>query len=138
MGVVCTLFMCFEAFLQEIDKKNLFGLKRGYLRKKLESTWEGPFFTNQCETRQIQSKTVSNFKISHIGQFSFILVFCIVFVGNRQKLPLWQRVAISEICSDLTKMTYFHQTRETGQILMKAVLNLKMSHIQLILAFHVF
>ena len=106
--------------------KNYFVPQRDYLRKLLRISREGFFFSsNECETVLIMSKTVLSLKMSHIGKFRTILLFCIVFVRNHQKLPLHGK----KISSDLSEVTFFLQLGETGQILPKTVLHLKLNYI---------
>ena len=67
--------------------------------------------------------------MNHIRQFIAILGFCIIF-GDRLKLPLCaKKVAVSDIITELTD--FFRQILENGQILLKTVLRLKLSHKQL-------
>ena len=67
---------------------------------------------NQYETSPILSKTVLNFKLNfklrYIGQFIAPLVFCNVFVLKLTETNVMgQKMATSEICTDLTEMTFF-------------------------------
>ena len=51
----------------------------------------------------------------HIGLVISILRFCIIFLGNRQKLTLWGKEAIPEMSSELTEMIFLCQTSITEQ-----------------------
>ena len=69
-------FWCFEAFSSEIDKNLSFRSKKSLSQKEAMSYPERIFFfSNEQKTGQIQSKSVLNFKMSHIEQFTAILVF---------------------------------------------------------------
>ena len=85
-----------------------------------------------CQTCAKQVISFLNFKMRHIGKIIAILVFSNVFVQNRHKCNfIGEKGATTETSSELTETTYFHQTRETGQILPKIVFHYKMNLIQL-------
>ena len=96
-----TAFLSFSVVLMhfrlKLTKKHHFGPKRHHLRKKLGITLERLFSSNEFETCQIQSKIVSNFKISHIREFSFILMFCIIFVENAKNFHYVNNLIFDEI-----------------------------------------
>ena len=53
-------------------------------------------------------KTVLNFKMSHFEEFIANLELRIFFVGNRFKnTTMWQKVAMSEISSELMETAFF-------------------------------
>ena len=112
-------------------KKLSYRSKKRHSQKEARNYSRKTFFPNEYETGNILPKTVLNYKISHIGPYIGPLVFCNFFIRNRQILTLLgKKVAISEISSELMKITYFHQTCETGSTLPKIVFHIKMNHIQ--------
>ena len=96
------------------------------------------FFLDDCETSQILSKTVLNFKMSHIGQFVAILEINHFRKKRLKTIIMQQKVTNPEKNSDLKEKNFFTSTSEMGQILPKTVLHHKISHLQLIEVFLVF
>ena len=96
----------------------------------LRFTREGLLFFKRVSNGSYPAKAVLNFKMSHIWQLRVIMVFYIVYILSRQKLPLfskWQNQKIRFERNDI-----FRKTHKTGQIMPNTILRHKMNHIQLL------
>ena len=128
---ISKLFWCFEAFFLRNWQKLSFRSKNDCLWKKIKIT-QSVFFLKR-EMRQILSKTV---ELQNELQWAVvaILEFWFVFIGNGRNQPLWGKSGYLRISSDLMETFFlFKQVKQDKYY--RTVSYLKLSHIQLIVAF---
>ena len=116
------VFQVFLAFLQEIDKNNSYFVPESdYLRKKLRIKQKGFSFLKIMWNGSYPEEKCFETQIELIEQFIAIVVFCNIFVGNYQKLPLLGKIwdLRNKLRFDGNNIFFLHQTCETGQILPK-------------------